>query len=240
MGVGPFIISMGPPAGTLLYADPGVKIERPGKGLITYSAGMELVTGDTVETTQGQAVIDYDDDNAVMLTRATRVQLGSITLFFGELFAKIKSIAKKGGGQVVTNELSASVAGTEYGVRRSLVYPPAPVGNVEVYVRQGRVLCAPGAGARWSPIGLTDNLALDVSGDRAAPAPRSVDARALSRWADEAEQRLRKPRKGGTGIGVGIQHRPDRPRGHSIDSKRPDPSPRSPPTRFHSPNRQPP
>ena len=173
---------------------------------------MEVVSGDSIETADGQAVIDYDDGSAVILNRATRLQLGSISLFFGELFARVKSIATRGGGQVVTNELSASVEGTEYGVRRDLPAADAASGNVQVYVREGRVLCTPNPRARWSPITLTENQAFEVVGYRAAPAARAVDARALSRWADDAERRLRKARTPEIrpGIMVPIGPRPPR------------------------------
>lgn len=193
--IGPLTLGASPPrAGTLLYADPGVRVTRGEQGLIGYAPGMEVLSGDSIETADGQAVLDYDDGSAVIINRATRLQLGSITLFFGELFARVKSIATRGGGQVVTNELSASVEGTEYGVRRDLPAGDTAPGNVQVYVRDGRVLCTPGARARWSPIALTVNQSFEVAGYRAAPAARTVDARALSRWADDAERRLRKVR----------------------------------------------
>jgi len=38
------------------------------------------------------------------------------------------------------------------------------------------------------------NQAFEVVGYRAAPAARAVDAKYLSRWADDAERRLRKTR----------------------------------------------
>lgn len=193
--IGPLTLGAAPPrTGTLLYADPGVRITRGSQGPVAYEPGMEVLSGDSIETADGQAVLDYDDGSAVIINRATRLQLGSITLFFGELFARVKSIATRGGGQVVTNELSASVEGTEYGVRRDLPAGDAAPGNVQVYVRDGRVLCTPGARARWSPIALTVNQSFAVAGYRAAPAARTVDARALSRWADDAERRLRKTR----------------------------------------------
>ena len=43
-----------------------------------------------------------------------------------------------------------------------------------------------------------------------------------------------------THLGLPAGHRPDRPRGHSIDSKGPDPRPRPPTSRLNSPSRQPP
>jgi hypothetical protein len=194
-GLGPVVVAGGAPQkGTLLYSDPGVSVERPDKGVIRNPSGMQLLPGDIVDTAGGQAVIEYDDGSTVTLNRQTRVQLGSIKLLVGELFAKIKSIAKQGGGQVVTKELSASVEGTEYDVHRSEGYPATAPGNVAVFVREGRVLCTPGSDASWSPILLTENLSLAVVGTRGPSAPQRVNAGALSRWADEAESRLRKPR----------------------------------------------
>lgn len=195
VSVGPLTLALPQrPAGILLYADPGVTILRPGGGSIGYEPGIEVRTGDTIETANGQAVIDYGDRNRVVLNRRTRVRLGSIQLFLGEVFARIKDISTRGGGSVVTDELSASVEGTEYGVRRSLVQASGGPGLVQVYVRQGRVFCRPGGGASWSPVTVAANQGFKVEGDRAASAPRTVDARALSRWADNAERRLWKPR----------------------------------------------
>ena len=52
---------MSPRAGLpLLYADPGVSIERPAGAVIAYRAGMVLRTGDVIQTTGGYAVIDFD------------------------------------------------------------------------------------------------------------------------------------------------------------------------------------
>ena len=211
--IGPLSIDASQPQlGTLLYADPSVTVLRSGQGIVRYEPGMALVNGDSIETADGQAMIDYDDGSAVVLNRATRLQLGSITLFFGELFARVKSIATRGGGQVITNELSASVEGTEFGVRRDLPAADAALGHVQVYVREGRVLCTQSDRARWSPITLTENQAFEVVGYRAAPAVRAVDAKYLSRWADDAERRLRKARTPEIhpGIMVPIGPRPPR------------------------------
>lgn len=193
--LGPLSLDTAPPrTGTLLYADQGVTITRDGQKPVLYDSGMEVMTGDIIATTDGQAVIDYADGSAVILNRGTRIQLGSIKLFFGELFARVKSIAKQGGGQVVTNELAASVEGTEYGVRRDVPGAETALGNVQVYVQKGRVLCSPSVHAHWLPITLSENQMFEAAGYRGSPAARAVDARALSRWADDAERRLRKTR----------------------------------------------
>ena len=150
---GPFCTSAGTdsrPAVPLLYADPGVRVERSPQGEVPYRSAMELQIGDIVQTAAGYAVIDYGDDNVVALRDNTRVQLGSIKLFLGEVFARISQIAQRGGGQVTTDELSASVKGTEYSVRRSPVADRADIGNTSVIVRRGRVLCEDPA-RRWAP-----------------------------------------------------------------------------------------
>src|SRR5262249_60031228 len=85
----------------LLYADPGVRVERPGAGVVTYRRGMALRTGDIIQTTGGYAVIDFDRGNVVDLRPNTRVALGSITLFFREGFARIVDVPPPCGGQLL-------------------------------------------------------------------------------------------------------------------------------------------
>ena len=179
--------------GTLLYADSGVTVIRD-QSAVHFVPGMEVKSGDIIETADGQAVLDYDDGNAVMLNSRTRIQLGSIKLFFGELFAKIKSITRQGGGQVVTDELTASVEGTEYGIGRDMPTAGGTGANVQVYVRVGHVLCSPGPIASWSPLSITVNQMYEATSYRRASAVQSVDALSLSRWADVAERRLKKTR----------------------------------------------
>jgi hypothetical protein len=129
----------------LLHADDGVRIERL-SSVLPYQPGMALQTGDVIETTRGFAVIDFDDDNYVALRENTRIQLGSIRLFLGEVFAHISQILERGGGQVITDEMSASVTGTEYSVRRAPLASRSNVDNTVVIVRKGTVRCE---GGRW-------------------------------------------------------------------------------------------
>lgn len=203
ISVGGVEIAVRAPSGSpQLYADPGVRIERPGYGPLHYSPAMELASGDIVETADGHGVIDYPDGSAVMLKSSTRVQLGSIVLFFGEIFNKVKSISRRGGGLVTTNEVSASVEGTEFGVRRTAAYRDATVGAVRLFVREGQVRCAPGTGAHWPAVTLAKGQALDVAGFRQPAPPQRVEAEASSRWADETERRLRKAQPRTTEIEV--------------------------------------
>ena len=190
---GPFCTSTDSrPAVPLLYADPGVRIERPPQGEVQYRSGMELQTGDIIQTTAGYAVIDYGEDNVVALRDNTRIQLGSIKLFLGEVFARISQIAQRGGGQVTTDELSASVKGTEYSVRRSPVADRPDLGNTAVIVRRGSVLCEDPAN-RWAPQELPENNIFLVQSGQPPQPPQYVNAQAATAWADDAFRRLLTP-----------------------------------------------
>jgi hypothetical protein len=189
----------------LLYADAGVRVERPSKGDVPYHSGMALQPGDFIQTTVGFAVIDFDDDNVVALRENTRIQLGSIKLFLGEVFAHIGKIVERGGGQVTTDEVSASVRGTEYSVRRTPFPGRADLGNTGVIVRNGTVSCED-RDRRWPPVQVTQNRMLRVEGKQVPRLPLYVDAQAETAWADRVIQRLLVRRPSGTqpGIGIGI------------------------------------
>jgi hypothetical protein len=179
----------------LLYADPGVSIERPAGAAIAYRAGMVLRTGDVIQTTDGYAVIDFDRGNVVDLRPNTRVALGSIRLFFGEMFARIVDVATHGGGQVTTDELVASVEGTRYAVRRASTGSGSNgAGSTAVVVRDGHVRCAPGGTGTWPAVVVGANSVLHVEGARLLGPPRSIDAATETRWAEEVERRLLRPR----------------------------------------------
>jgi FecR-like protein len=201
----------------LLYADAGVRVERPSKGELPYHSGMALQTGDIIQTTGGFAVIDFDDDNFVALREDTRIQLGSIKLFLGEVFAHIGKILDRGGGQVTTDEVSASVRGTEYSVRRTPFPGREDLGNTAVIVRNGTVSCEDPDG-RWPPVQVVQNRMLRVEGKQLPGPPQYVDAQAETAWADRVIQRLlvQRPSRIQPGIGIpfpaGPPPRRDRPR----------------------------
>ena len=167
---------------------------------------MALQTGDVIQTADGYAVIDFDRGNVVDLRPNTRIALGSITLFFGELFARIVDIATHGGGQVVTDELAASVEGTEYAVRRTVAsgYGTSSAGSTAVIVRAGHVRCAPGASGAWPEVVVGANLVFRVENTRPVGPPSPIDAAAETRWAGEVERRLLGPRRAVSGTGVSL------------------------------------
>lgn len=188
----------------LLHADAGVRIERVSKGELPYQPGMALQIGDVIQTAGGFAVIDFDDDNYVALRENTRIQLGSIRLFLGEVFAHISQIVERGGGQVTTDEMSASVRGTEYSVRRVLVSGRPDLGNTAVIVRKGTVLCEGREDRRWPAVTVTDNRIFRVEGKQVPRPPQYVDAQAETAWADKAVQRLLVRRGSGVRPSFGI------------------------------------
>jgi hypothetical protein len=219
--------------GPRLHADPGVRVERPGQGVIGYRKGMALQTGDVIQTADGYAVIDFGRGNVVDLRPNTRIALGSITLFFGELFARIVDIAAHGGGQVVTDELAASVEGTEYAVRHGVAAGAGTgPGSTAVIVRAGQVRCTPGASGTWPAVVVGANLVFQVENGRVLGPPSPIDAAAETRWADEVERRLLRARPPAYSPPIwrprGPRPRPTRP---YPPPTRPSPPPsRSPPS----------
>jgi hypothetical protein len=220
----------------LLHADTGVRVERPGQGELPYQPGMALQTGDVVQTSGGFALIDFDDDNIVVLRENTRIQLGSIKLFLGEVFTRIGRIVDRGGGQVTTDELSASVRGTEYSVRRTPLSGRPETGSTAVIVRNGTVLCEDRAGRRWPAVEVTQNRIFRVEGKQVPRPPQSVDAQAETAWADKVILRLlvRRPSAIQPQIDIPFSVGPQSPR----DRQRPPrPSPEKPSPEKPSPEK---
>src|SRR5262249_17890536 len=143
----------------------------------------------------------------------TRIALGSISLFFGEMFARIVDVATHGGGQVFTDELTASVEGTQYAVRRAVPsnYGSDSAGSTSVIVRDGHVHCAPGATGTWPPVVVGANFVLRVAGPRMLGPPGPIDAVAETLWSEEAERRLLGRRRAVASPSVWLPPRP-RPR----------------------------
>lgn len=186
----------------LLYADPGVSVLRADGNRVSFEPGMVLLQGDTISTREGQAVIDFDDGHIVALQANTHIQLGSIRLFFGEVFARIETLVQRGGARVETNELTASVDGTEYSVKRSASNDATDTGTSSVIVRRGSVRCDPVEEATWRPITLRPDEQFEVYGWRSTPVVRRIDAYAQTRWADRAIERLLQPRSNAPSVGI--------------------------------------
>jgi ferric-dicitrate binding protein FerR (iron transport regulator) len=168
-------------------------------------------------------VIYFDRGNVVDLRPNTRVALGSITLFFGEMFARIVDVATHGGGQVLTDELAASVEGTQYAVRRAVTsgYGSNSAGSTAVIVRDGHVRCAPRGTGTWPAVAVGANFVLRVEGPRMLGPPGPIDAVAETRWSEEVERRLLGPRRAVSGASVWLPTPRPRPRSTPPPPSRP-------------------
>ncbi len=167
----------------LTATSPDVHVERSGQSL-PYTPNMLLRSGDHVRTGPATyATIDFTDENTVYLNFGTSVMLGSIRVFFGEIFNAIVHIGA--GSTTYTNDLSAAAEGTMYLMRTD------PRGTT-VAVVEGRVRCTPTSGVAWHSLTVTANQ--QITGTvRACSGPSPVDARRAALWVEQAARRLKRP-----------------------------------------------
>ena len=172
------------PVARLMADPPNAGVQHLG-GTVAYSSGMRLYVGDRVQTPGGTvALIEFDDGNEVYLNGSTRVELGSIRLFFGEIYNLIRRI-QGGGSTVYTNDLSAAAETTGF-----LVKKRDTAGGTVVTVVQGVVRCSPPPGATWAPVSVAANFQLTAAPRTRVRRPVPVDARSQAQWVDAAARRL--------------------------------------------------
>jgi ferric-dicitrate binding protein FerR (iron transport regulator) len=148
---------------------------------------MLIFHADEIQTPGGTvAVIDFNDGNQVYMNVGTRVQVGTIRLFFGEIYNLVLHIGA-GGSTVYTNDLSAAADSTGFLVNRR-----DPARGSVVTVVQGAVRCSPPAGAPWTPVLVRANFQITATARSRTPAPMPVNAAALAQWVNAAAQRLRR------------------------------------------------
>jgi ferric-dicitrate binding protein FerR (iron transport regulator) len=176
------------PVARLMADPPNAGVQHSG-GTVAYTAGMRLYVGDRVQTPGGTvALIEFDDGNEVYLNGNTRVELGSIRLFFGEIYNLIRRI-QGGGSTVYTNDLSAAAETTGF-----LVKKRDTAGGTVVTVVEGVVRCSPPPGASWASVSVAANFQLTAAPRTRVHRPVPVDARSQAQWVDAAARRLgRKP-----------------------------------------------
>jgi len=118
-----------------------VKVMR-GARRLESSPALALKAGDEIETGATTSVlIRYPEGHELLIMHNTHVRLGSIFVFFGELFVRAK-----GRFRVETVFMTAGVEGTEF-----LVRADRRDDSVEVVVAEGAVLCQPKS-RRWEPV----------------------------------------------------------------------------------------
>jgi hypothetical protein len=130
------------PAPDSVVANRGVRVLRGSESLIALD-NLDLHTGDVIETPSGaSAVLRYPEGHEVLLTPGTRVKLGSIFVFFGEIIVRARGFFR-----VETTVLTAGVEGTDFLVRAT------DSGRaVDVIVAEGAVVCKSTAAEGWAPV----------------------------------------------------------------------------------------
>lgn len=97
----------------------GLRIVRGGAALAA-EVGMALATGDVLESgADTLAVIRFPDGHEVTLLPRTRVQLGSLSTFFGQIYVRAYNTVQdlKERFKVKTRYVTAGVEGTAFWVR---------------------------------------------------------------------------------------------------------------------------
>jgi hypothetical protein len=186
-GPGPGGHGPAPPSGVAhLYADTGAAVSRGGRP-VPYAHGMPLSLGDEVETNSANfALIEYTNGDGVYMKPETRVRLGSIFVFFGEIFNRIVSGS---GFRAESDVVEAGVEETEF-----LVHVDRATHATTVTVSRGVVRCTSRAGT-WTALALKPNQRLVVPRlVTAQPRPlilNQAEIRATSRWAEEVGGRIK-------------------------------------------------
>ncbi len=169
-----------------LYADAGARVWRDGRG-IAYAHGMNLRAGDEIETGEDNvALIEFSNGDDVYMRPMTRVRVGSIFVFFGEIFNRVVSGR---GFRADSEAMEAGVEETEFLMRVDRVLQEATV-----VVRRGAVRCRPRRGA-WAPQRVGEGQRLTAQRGSGLP-PRQIEmspaeVAAAMAWADEATRRLK-------------------------------------------------
>jgi hypothetical protein len=165
------------------WDDPNlIRVERGGR-LMPVSNGMALFERDFVQTMSSYAQIDFVAGDRVWLDVNTRVQVDSLWLIFGRIFASGSPPFR-----IETEDVTASPEGTRFGVRQH--YPRT--GDYAVVVESGRVRCT---GRRLNFQYVVQAGTALVATSRVAPAPPGrVDLRREIGWASAAMSHAKPPR----------------------------------------------
>jgi hypothetical protein len=148
---------------------------------------MPLLLGDVVETdTANFALIEFTNGDGVYMKPDTRVRLGSIFVFFGEIFNRIVSGS---GFRAESDVVEAGVEETEF-----LVRVDKATHATTVTVSRGVVRCTSRAGT-WTALVLKPNQRLVVPRQATVqPRPQvlnQTEIHATSRWAEEVGGRIK-------------------------------------------------
>lgn len=168
-----------------LTADVTASVTRRGQ-LVPYSAGMQLYVGDQISTSSNAVVVSIYGDE-VFIRPGTQIEIGSIFVAFGEVFARIFSPQGRDLFRVESTLVSAGPEGTEYLVR------VARDGATQVLVKQGAVRCTPRRGG-WAPMRVTpgQQFSVDLRGLPAVMVPPPNVFEPQFNWVRNATVRFRR------------------------------------------------
>lgn len=191
----------GPPGGPArLTADNTASVWRRGTRL-GYADGMPIHLGDEIETdAANHALIAFANGDTVYMSPVTRVRVGSIFVFFGEIFAKI--VSGQDTFRADSEVVSAGVERTEF-----LMRVDRATKETSVTVRSGAVRCSSTrTSERWvaQRVGVNQQLTVPAIFVRppGGPSPRPVAIQpkpvtldpgqvvSATRWVDRAAIRL--------------------------------------------------
>ena len=151
-----------------------VRVVRDGAAIDGH-AGMELFTGDRVETgPRAEAVIRFPSGSEVLMRPNSGGRIGSFTDIVGEVFIKVKGIFSAD-----TTFVKAGARGTQYLVHES------PGGTTYVVVFEGSVLIESTRGS-WAPVTMQPGDATFAYPQ--APQPHRASAEELRRTQDWVER----------------------------------------------------
>jgi hypothetical protein len=191
--------SDGAPGGPArLTADNSASVWRRGVRL-AYADGMPIQRGDEIETdAANHALIAFDNGDTVYMSPVTRVRVGTIFVFFGEIFARI--VSGQDTFRADSEVVSAGVERTEFLMRVNRTTKEATV-----TVRSGVVRCSStGTSERWVAQRVEVNQQLTVPATVARPGtggrPVAIQPKPIrleraqvvsaTQWVDGASRRL--------------------------------------------------
>jgi hypothetical protein len=160
-----------------------IQVTRRGVGL-DVTPNMTLETGDTIRTGSGVAVaIRFPNGSQLYVRSNSRIRIGSVFAFVGELFVRVK-----GAFRVDTEFVTAGAEGTEWMMRVS------PNGDTRCVVLEGRTRMASNE-QRWRSISVRANDQMITNGadyQRVTSAPPE-EIRQIKRWVSQIDRLTQEP-----------------------------------------------
>ena len=160
-----------------------IQVIRRGVGL-DVTPNMTLETGDTIKTgSDVAAAIRFPNGSQLYVRSNSRIRIGSVFAFVGELIVRVK-----GAFQVDTEFVTAGAEGTEW------VMKVSPNGDTRCIVLEGRTRMASNE-QRWRSISVSANDQMITNGadyQQVTSAPPE-EIRQIKRWVGQMDRLTREP-----------------------------------------------